>query len=471
MLCFLKYLAVSSMAVVGHAKLQSEYPEPPAILSPTTDWYDSYGNSRVGTIAAPFTGTDGNPDYVNAFRLDLVGTTSERGEAYGAMMAKQIIKFATVELDKYYMKMVADLLDLDWSQYPEPLQKILQVIQVKGALAAPAAFNKALEWVYEAEEQYMPAYLVEEMEAMGKGICLGLAKTGEACDPEAMTMMIKRVNMLPELIRMACTAYGAWGTATPDGKLTQIRALDFGSGPFGNYTIVGVYRSAPDAAEQERAFATVMFPGMVGVITGVSDKGVGISEKVWMTYDTPSLQPGSYDGEPDVFVLRDLLQKAGTREEAEAHMNEVKRTFAIWVGVGDYASQKMDIVGYLEASATPYTDVTMPSNTGQQYIENVVYVDKHPQPSHDGTTGTLPVGLEDFWGNLTMANSRMVLQSHQTGDQHIAMYDFGNEQMLVSIGRINEDGDYGPVGGDLSSWKAYNRPYLQFSLQDLWTGA
>lgn len=80
------------------------------------------------------------------------------------------------------------------------------------------------------------------------------------------------------------------------------------------------------------------------------------------------------------------------------------------MGVGDYASQKMDIVGYLEASATPYTDVTMPSNTGQQYIENVVYVDKHPQPSHDGTTGTLPVGLEDFWGNLTMANSRMVLQ-------------------------------------------------------------
>jgi hypothetical protein len=198
---------------------------------------------------------------------------------------------------------------------------------------------------------------------------------------------------------------------------------------------------------------------------------VGISEKVWMTYDNPSLQPGTYDGEPDVFVLRDLLQKAGTKEDAEKHMQEVKRTFAIWVGVGDFASQKMDLVGYLEASATPYDDVSMPSMTGQQYIESVVYVDKHPQPSHDGTTGTLPVGLQDFWGNLTTANSRIVLQSHQTGDQHIAMYDFGNEQMLVSIGRINEEGNYGPIDGDLSSWKAYNRPYLQFNLQDLWTGA
>jgi hypothetical protein len=62
-------------------------------------------------------------------------------------------------------------------------------------------------------------------------------------------------------------------------------------------------------------------------------------------------------------------------------------------------------------------------------------------------------------------------QSHETGDQHIAMYDFGNEQMLVSIGRINEEGDYGPIDGDLKSWKAYNRPYLLFNLQDLWTGA
>ena len=170
----------------------------------------------------------------------------------------------------------------------------------------------------------MPAYIVEEMEAIGKGMCLGFAKAGEDCDVDSMVTMVKRVNMLPELIRMACTAYGAWGNATPDGKLTQIRALDFGSGPFGNYTILAVYRSDPQAAEQERAFATVMFPGMVGVITGVSDKGVGISEKVWMTYDDPSLQPGSYDGEPDVFVLRDLLQKAGTKEEAEAHMQEVK---------------------------------------------------------------------------------------------------------------------------------------------------
>jgi hypothetical protein len=40
--------------------------------------------------------------------------------------------------------------------------------------------------------------------------------------------------------------------------------------------------------------------------------------------------------------------------------------------------------------------------------------------------------------------------------------------MYVSIGRINAKGDYGADGG--SSWKAYNRPYLRFNLNDLWNG-
>jgi hypothetical protein len=169
-----------------------------------------------------------------------------------------------------------------------------------------------------------------------------------------MTNTIHRLNMLPELIRMACTMFGAWGPATPSGKLTQIRALDFGSGPFSNFTVLGVYRSAEEGS---RAFATVMYPGMVGAITGIAQDGIGISEKVWMTYDcNPScLQPGHYDGEPDVFVLRDILQQAKNRQEAEEYMQSAERTFAIFVGVGDFASQRMDIVGYKEVSPSPLT--------------------------------------------------------------------------------------------------------------------
>ena len=40
----------------------------------------------MGKISAPFTDSEGNMDSVNIYRLDLVGTTAERGFAYGALM-------------------------------------------------------------------------------------------------------------------------------------------------------------------------------------------------------------------------------------------------------------------------------------------------------------------------------------------------------------------------------------------------
>lgn len=180
-----------------------------------------------------------------------------------------------------------------------------------------------------------------------------------------------------------------------------------------------------------------------------------------------NLQPGKYDGVPDVFALREILQNTKDRAEAEMYVNSIRRTWGMWVGLGDFESQKLDLVAYRREDANVYDDVTAPSMTSQPYLENVAYVDKHPQPSHDEG---LPTALSDFYGDISMENSRQIVQAHQTGDVHIAAYDYGNNQMIVSIGKINEDGEYGPVGGDMSSWKAYNRPYVQFDLDNLWKG-
>jgi hypothetical protein len=368
-------------------------------------------------------------------------------------------------LNKYFMQMV---LDIDISSYPEPLQAILRIIQVKGATAAPAAFRKAMAWVWETEKPFIPSYIVDEINGMGAGMCDSLKY--KDCSATEWAQTIAELNMLPELIRMACTAYGAWGKATPNQELIQMRALDFGGGPFANYTVAAVYRDAAPT-DDSNAFVSITFPGFAGVITGVSQRGIGVSEKVWMTYDTPSLQPGSYQGEADIFVLRDILQKAKNKVDAENILQAANRTWAIFIGVGDYESNTLDIVGYKQDSSVAYTDVTMPSMTGQPYLENIAYVDKHPQPSHDGPTGTLPTALTDFYGNITLETSKTITQYHQTGDLHIASYDFTAKNMNLAVGRINHEGQYQPTGGsDDSVWKAYNRPYLKFSMEDLWAG-
>lgn len=119
------------------------------------------------------------------------------------------------------------------------------------------------------------------------------------------------------------TAFGAWDKATASGGLIQTRALDFGGGPFANYTVLAVHRGDP--ANPNHAFVSISFPAFVGAITGIAQNGVGISEKVWMTYDKRSLQSGSYDGLADVFVLRDLLEKVSNRAEAIAYVNKAPR--------------------------------------------------------------------------------------------------------------------------------------------------
>ena len=149
------------------------------------------------------------------------------------------------------------------------------------------------------------------------------------------------------------------------------------------------------------------------------------------------MQPGKYNGEADVFVLRDILQYSKTKADAEAYMANAKRTFAIWVGVGDFATNKFDLVAYKADSALVYDDVSTPAMTGQPYIESVVYVDKHPQPSGEGVNGTLPTALKDFYGKINFDAVRSIVNYHQTGDLHAASYDFSSNQMQLAVGRIN----------------------------------
>lgn len=441
------------------------YPEPPATFEANayTTW-DQVGvaGSRKAEIYVPFTAADGSSDFVRTQKLDLIGDGHARGYAHGYLMKNEITQFLR-KLDVYFMEMV---LDIDLSQFPEPLQKILRVIQVKGAAAAPEAFSEAMHWVWEKQLPYTPEYLVDELDGMAEGYCD--AHMGESCDVAAMATTLKDVNMLPELIRMACTAFGAWGKATATGEgLIQLRALDFGGGPFVNYTVVMVHRDPTS----DNHFVSVTFPGMVGVITGVSQHGIGVSEKVWMTYDKRSLQPGTYDGEADVFILRDILQNTRSRAEAEAYLEQAHRTWAIWIGIGDFETKVLDLVGYEENSVEVYTDVTAPTMTGQPYLESIAYVDKHPQPSHDGPNGTLPTALTDYYGNISLETTKIITQYHQTGDVHIASYDFTTSEMYVAIGRVNAHGDYHPPESDDNNvWKAYNRPYLKFSLDDLFAG-
>lgn len=420
-----------------------------------------------------FQDANGAADYIKMSRVDLVGDSQQRGFAHGALLAEEIRTFTTVALDAYIMQTVNGM---DTSSLPEKVQSLIEKAKkIGGGKVAPKLFREAMGLVWDNEVEFAPANLLTELDATAEGMCSVL----EECDVDYWKKTLREVNMLPELIRMSCTAYGAWGKATTDGKqdsgnLLQLRALDFGGGPFANHTVIMTHRNDPDNVDH--AFTMVTFPGFIGVITGVAQNGVGVSEKVWMTYDSRSIQPGNYKGQADTFALRYILQYSKTKEEAVAYLQSIPRTWAMWIGVGDFASQELNLVGYKEESATAYTDVTMPPMNGMPYLESIAYVDKHPQPSHDGPNGTLPTALQSFYGQISLDTTKQIVQYHQTGDLHAAAYDFTAKEMTVTIGKINAEGNYypEPVDGaepeDKCAWCAYNRPWLKFDLTELWSG-
>jgi hypothetical protein len=445
--------------LVGVALVISDYapPMPSFEASKYTQWGSTkVGASKSGVVDISF--DDG--DYIKMKVLDLVGNGKERGFAHGALLAHDIQEFMGPKLDTFFSQQVQDL---DVSGLPESLQKIIKHTDGK---RAPDVFRQAMSWVYENEKSFFPQRLIDEMDAIAEGVC----SVVKDCDVEATKAQIKQMNMLPELIRMSCTAFGAWGDATGNNGLIQLRALDFGDGPWGNYTVVSTNRPNPasDANDgPQNAFVSVSFPGMVGVITGISEHGIGVSEKVWMTYDTPNMQKGSYDGEADVLVLRDILELSATKEDAEQYMQDAKRTWGIWVGTGDHKSGEFALTAYRQEDAVVYDDKTMPSMTGQPYMKSVVYVDKHPQPSAEGPNGSLPSALDNFYGNINLETTKQIVQAHETGDVHFAAYDFSNNMMSLGIGKIDENGAY---GSDDKEWKAYNRPTTTFNLADMFTG-
>lgn len=79
---------------------------------------------------------------------------------------------------------------------------------------------------------------------------------------------IRRLNMFPELTQAACSIVGAWNPSTVNGKLIQLRALDWSSdAPINKYPTIVVYHSTEEGSFP---FANIGWAGFVASITAFS---------------------------------------------------------------------------------------------------------------------------------------------------------------------------------------------------------
>ena len=72
-----------------------------------------------------------------------------------------------------------------------------------------------------------------------------------------------------------------------------------------------------------------------------------------------------------------------------------------------------------------------PSYENHDLFESLVFVDKHTQPSADPCLNNL---LHKYYGSLDpQVTLQYITAQFQTGDMHIAIYDFENGMMCVRV--------------------------------------
>ena len=142
-------------------------------------------------------------------------------------------------------------------------------------------------------------------------------------------------NFFPELFH--CSGFALLGNATQGGRIFHGRILDYMKG-------IGLERNAVVTVYQPEvghAWVNVGYAGFVGSVTAMNDQHISIGEM-------GGRGEGKWDGKPMAQLLREVMEKAATLDEAVAIMKQGPRTCEYYYVIAD--GKKKQAVGI---KATP----------------------------------------------------------------------------------------------------------------------
>ena len=274
---------------------------------------------------------------------------------------------------------------------------------------------------------------------------------------------IERIHILGELWRVSCTIIGVWDEAISKKQgLLQLRALDWDlDAPYRKYPQITVIHR-PDGI----SFMNVGFSGFVGLITGVNDKQIGISEMGPWYVDHDVFVGENPDGLPFTWMMREVLEDYDNGADIVDYMKNINRTVSLLFGIGDgkksdfdhfkgvsYSSDRIEFYSDENMEATLQVNETEPMRHDR--IKDAVYY------SRDWFCPTFNGQVMDRinanWGNITAEILiRDITARTNTGDMHSAVYDFNDDAVYLSFAKKTDD-LRGPI-------EAYKRGYTKIDL-------
>lgn len=234
------------------------------------------------------------------------------------------------QMGYWYGKLLAAQISNAWSGF-------MDAVHVPDAM-----FDNAVGALWRRENFDTRAWELEM-----RGIADGCYDAGH---PEVTFETMQRMLAAPDMSEYGCSLFAAWGSATKNGDLYQLRNLDWSMDTgLQDYPVIVVYN--PDDGKRH---AVVGFAGMIGAaVGGMNEDGIAVSEIQGYFGDDETL-----DGMPFPVLLRDMLYFDSTLDEALARLKKARRTNQYHYAIGDpdAADPKARLIFSSKTRVDLYTD-------------------------------------------------------------------------------------------------------------------
>jgi len=255
---------------------------------------------------------------------------------------------------------------------------------------------------------FMPQPYIEEMRALAAG-------SGETYQ----TVLLAN-TFLDSMRTFRCSVFIAEGKAAREGKLLFARNNDFPSlGIAHKSTVLAVYHHTAPL----HSFISVGWPGIVGVISGMNDRGLTVATLVSLS---PSpVQPGM----PYCMMYRRILETCTTPEQALAVVRATTRTSANNLAVAAPGTEPLIIEfdSRKVAARRPERGILMATN----HFRSPVHV-AQPRPL-DGRWQTFTRLAETLRGKVDIRALAGVLRAVQQRGLTIQSMIFEPESQLLHL--------------------------------------
>jgi len=246
------------------------------------------------------------------------------------------------------------------------------VASILAAAEAEGVSEQELFWAWSQMAPYVSGDFIQEMQGLADGSGVSLQQ-------------LQEVHAVPDLSEYQCSAFNAFGPATTNGHMIQLRNLDY-------MMELGVQDHpliTVGSMGNGQRFADIGFCGFIGSIAGMNSYGMGVSE-VGESFD---LAHETLAGTPMPFLLRDIIAQGTSFEYAVNLLQGAQRTSSYVYVVGD---AKVPTAGVFMASPSifeywgPGGVASMDSEPG---LPNIVY--------HGMYNDRLYFDLLSNWGSIS----------------------------------------------------------------------